>query len=205
MLSQGIAYVHAGQELLRSTSMDRNSYDSGDWFNRIDWTGRDNGFGSGLPPREDNASSWPLMRPLLARADAIRPRPADIAFTRDAFLDLLRIRSSTTLLRLRTAEDVRTRLRLLGTGPQQQPLLLAGHVDGRDYPGARFRELLYLVNAAASAQVLAADTLAGRDWRLHPVHLAAGAADARAAAARADPATGRFEVPARTAVVFVVH
>jgi hypothetical protein len=37
------------------------------------------------------------------------------------------------------------------------------------------------------------------------VHLAAGAADARAAAARADTATGRFEVPARTAVVFVVH
>ena len=38
--SQGIAYFHAGMELLRSKSLDRNSFDSGDWFNRIDWTGR---------------------------------------------------------------------------------------------------------------------------------------------------------------------
>ena len=47
--SQGIAYFHAGMELLRSKSMDRNSYDSGDWFNRVDWTLQDNFFGSGLP------------------------------------------------------------------------------------------------------------------------------------------------------------
>jgi pullulanase len=38
--SQGIAYFHAGVEMLRSKSMDRNSYDSGDWFNRLDWTSR---------------------------------------------------------------------------------------------------------------------------------------------------------------------
>ncbi|RYF04574.1 MAG: DUF3372 domain-containing protein [Oxalobacteraceae bacterium] len=30
--SQGIAYFHAGQDILRSKSLDRNSYDSGDWF-----------------------------------------------------------------------------------------------------------------------------------------------------------------------------
>jgi pullulanase len=48
--SQGIAYFHAGIETLRSKSMDRNSYDSGDWFNRLDWTFQDNFFGSGLPP-----------------------------------------------------------------------------------------------------------------------------------------------------------
>ena len=38
MFSQGIAYFHAGIEGLRSKSLDRNSFDSGDWFNRIDWT-----------------------------------------------------------------------------------------------------------------------------------------------------------------------
>ena len=40
-LSQGVAYFHAGVELLRSKSMDQNSYNSGDWFNRLDWTGQD--------------------------------------------------------------------------------------------------------------------------------------------------------------------
>jgi len=39
---------------------------------------------------------------------------------------------------------------------------------------------------------------------LHPVHLAAGAADTRAAQATYDAGSGTFTIPARTAVVFVV-
>ncbi len=205
LLSQGIAYVHAGQELLRSKSMDRNSYDSGDWFNRIDWTGQDNYFGTGLPPREDNFSSWPLMQPVLARAAQIKPRPQDIAFARDAFLDLLRIRASSTLLRLRTAEDIKARLTLHNTGPQQNPVVLVGHVDGRGYAGARFAELLYLVNVDTAAQTLTLPALKGKSWALHPVQAAAAAADGRAKAAAVEAASGRFEVPPRTAVVFVVN
>ncbi|RZL32658.1 MAG: DUF3372 domain-containing protein, partial [Rubrivivax sp.] len=46
--SQGVAYFHAGTDTLRSKSLDRNSYDSGDWFNRLDWSYADNGFGAGL-------------------------------------------------------------------------------------------------------------------------------------------------------------
>jgi pullulanase len=81
--SQGIAYFHAGIEMLRSKSMDRNSYDSGDWFNRLDWRFEDNHWGSGLPPKQDNAELWPLLQPLLADP-AIKPTPAQIRFTRDA-------------------------------------------------------------------------------------------------------------------------
>ncbi|ONM18908.1 pullulanase-type starch debranching enzyme1 [Zea mays] len=33
-LSQGIPFFHAGDEILRSKSLDRDSYDSGDWFNK---------------------------------------------------------------------------------------------------------------------------------------------------------------------------
>ena len=66
-LSQGVAYFHAGMELLRSKSLDRNSFDSGDWFNRIDWTATDNHFGTGLPPAPENGRDYALLRPLLAR------------------------------------------------------------------------------------------------------------------------------------------
>ena len=52
------------------------------------------------------------MQPLLA-ASALKPTPADIAWTRDAFLDLLRIRASTPLFRLRTADDVQHAAALL--------------------------------------------------------------------------------------------
>ena len=69
-LGQGPMFWHAGTDLLRSKSLDRNSFNSGDWFNRIDWTGRTNTFGSGLPPAPDNEAKWPFFRPLLAEPGA---------------------------------------------------------------------------------------------------------------------------------------
>ncbi len=205
LFSQGVPYVHAGQELLRSKSLDRNSFDSGDAFNRIDWSATDNYFGTGLPPGDDNRSSWPLMKPLLDRAADIKPQAGDLRFARDTFMDLLRIRASTSLLRLRTAQDVQRRLRFFNTGPDQLPTLVVGHVDGKGYAGGRFRELLYVVNVDTRDQAITVDPIKGRAWSLHPVHRAATAADKRAAAATTEPASGRLQVPARTAVVFVVQ
>ncbi len=202
--SQGIAYFHAGGELLRSKSLDRNSFDSGDWFNRIDWTAQGNHFGSGLPPKPDNGEDWPLMRPLLADA-RIRPRAADIGFVRDAFLDLLRIRSGSTLFRLRTAADIRARLRFPNSGPAQNPAVMVGHLDGNGYAGANFREVLYLVNVSAETQTLWLPEQAGKRYALHPVQAATTATDQRPRReAQYNPRTGRFTVPARTAIVYVM-
>ncbi len=201
--SQGVAYFHAGQEMLRSKSMDRNSYDSGDWFNRIDWTFSDNYFGTGLPPRRDNFVSWPVIKPLLADA-SIKPTPAEIRWTRDAFLDLLKIRAGTALLRLSSADDIKARLRFHNTGPAQLPTVIAGHLDGRGLAGAGFAELLYLINVDKVAQTLTIDALKGRRFVLHPVHRAAGAADQRATTASYVAEGGRFTIPPRTAVVWVV-
>jgi pullulanase len=202
--SQGIAYFHAGQEILRSKSLDRNSYDSGDWFNRLDWRLQDNGFGAGLPPARDNKDHWAVMQPLLAASAAIKPTPADIAWSRDAFFDLLRIRASTPLFRLRSAEDVQQRLSFHNTGSAQTATLLVGHLDGAGLDGANFAELVYLINADAAAQSVRIGALADKGFVLHPVHALAGAADGRAANASYTPGTGTFIVPARTAVVFVV-
>jgi len=201
--SQGVAYFHAGVDTLRSKSFDKNSFDSGDWFNRLDWTYTDNGFGAGLPPKADNADQWALERPLLADA-SLKPTPADIAWTRDAFRDLLRIRASTALLHLATAADVRRRLSFPNSGPQQEPTVLAELLEGRGLPGARFGAVLVLLNADKAAHTLALPELRGRHWALHPVHRAAQAADRRIAQeARADDSTGRFTLPARSAVVFI--
>lgn len=202
--SQGVAYFHAGIDTLRSKSLDRNSYDSGDWFNRIDWSYRDNGYAAGLPPQGDNGANWDVMRPLLANP-GIAPSEADIRWTRDAFRDLMRIRGSSTLFRMRTAEEIRQRLRFRNTGSTQVPTVLAGHLDGRGHAGAGFRELLYFVNVDTVAQTLTLPEDAGKPWRLHPVHSASDAADRRARQATVETATGRFVLPPRTAVVFVVR
>src|SRR6185436_14817294 len=97
------------------------------------------------PPSRDNADNWPYAKPLLANA-LLKPAAADIAWTRDAFRDLLRIRKSSTLLRLRTAEDIKARLSFLNTGSSQEATVLVGRLDGVGYPGANFNELVYLIN-----------------------------------------------------------
>ncbi len=202
--SQGVAYFHAGVEILRSKSLDRNSYDSGDWFNRLDFTYTDNHFGTGLPPEADNSSNYPLTGPLLRDA-SIRPSPADIRWTRDAFLDLLRIRDSSTLLRMRSAEDIRTRLSFPNAGPDQNPLVMVGHIDGNGYEGGRFRELIYLVNVDKETHVLQLANQRGKRYVLHPVQRGSGAADRRALDSAYLRASGTFRVPPRTAVVYVVE
>jgi pullulanase len=200
--SQGVAYFHAGIDTLRSKSLDRNSFNSGDWFNRIDWSYQDNYFGSGLPPADDNGKDWPLLRPLLANA-AIKPAPADIAFARDAFRDLLRIRASSTLFRMRSADEIERRLRFFNTGSKQEPTVIAAHLDGRGYPGAGFRGISYLINVDKVAHAVSDPLARGKRMRLHPVQAAPEAADKRAMQARFDSATGSFTIPARSAVVFV--
>ncbi|PUE46833.1 alpha-1,6-glucosidase [Limnohabitans sp. 2KL-1] len=207
--SQGVAYFHAGQDILRSKSLDGNSYDSGDWFNRLDWTYQHNHFGTGLPPAQDNGHLWPLMRELLADP-ALQPTPADIAFARDAVRDLLKIRASSTLLRLPTAQDIEQRLRFFNVGPTQNPAVIAVHLDGKALnghvlQGANFDAMVLLINVDTRAHTVADSAQRGQALSLHPVHLHAQAADRRpAVAARFDPATGQFEVPARTAMAWVL-
>ncbi|MES2858033.1 MAG: alpha-1,6-glucosidase domain-containing protein [Pseudomonadota bacterium] len=200
--SQGVAYFHAGTDVLRSKSLDRNSFDSGDWFNRLDWTYEDNGFAAGLPPRQDNGKDWELVAPVLRNPDA-KPSPREIAWMRDAFRDLLRIRSSTSLFRLRSADEVQRRLAFRNVGQGQNPLVIAGHLDGAGIVGP-FRELLYFINVSPHAQTLALPGEAGKAYALHPLQASPEAADQRARDARYVAAAGRFDIPGRTAVVFVV-
>ena len=200
--AQGVAYYHAGIDVLRSKSLDRNSFNSGDWFNRIDWTYRDNHFGSGLPPADDNGKDWPLLKPLLLDA-AIKPTPADIAFARDAFRDLLAIRASSTLFRLPTAAEVRQRLRFFNTGSTQIPTVAAAHLDGRGLAGAGFAGITYVINVDIVGHTVTDPDAVGKRMHLHPVFLSDRVADKRATQATFDGATGAFTIPPRTAVVFV--
>ena len=203
-LSQGISYYHAGMEGLRSKSLDRNSFDSGDWFNRIDWRFSDNYFGSGLPPKTDNGSNYALYKPLLANA-AIKPAAADIRWMRDVFFELLRIRKSTRLLRLVSSEAIKQRLHFLNTGSTQVPTVIAAVLDGRDLDDAGFTRLAYFINVDVVAHTVSAPDEAHKRYVLHPVQRAKNAADKRVFDSRFDSATGAFTVPARSAVVYVVE
>ncbi len=70
VLGQGVPFMHAGSDMLRSKSLDRNSYNSGDWFNTLDFSQQMNNFGVGLPPAGPNQSNWIIMQPFLADPSA---------------------------------------------------------------------------------------------------------------------------------------
>ena len=133
----------------------------------------------------------------------IKPACVLIRWTRDAFADLLLIRASSSLFRLRTAADVQARLSFHNLGPDQEPTVLVGQLDGRAYPGAGFTELVYLINVDKLAHRLDIEALKDKAYQLHPVHRSTAAADRRAAEASYSAASGSFTIPARTAVVFV--
>ncbi len=117
-LSQGVSFWHGGSDMLRSKSLDRNSYDSGDWFNLLDFTMTDNGFGRGLPPEGDNGDKWQYMRPLLGDP-SLKPAPADIERASAMAQDLLRLRYSSPLFRLGDAAQIQQKVTFPVSGTRQ--------------------------------------------------------------------------------------
>lgn len=201
--SQGVAYYHAGSDVLRSKSMDGNSYNSGDWFNRLDWSYTSNNFGVGLPVSGNQDLAKLFLAPSVVAN--YTPGKAQIEAARDMFRDMLKIRYSSTLFRMRTADEIKSRLRFYNTGTAQEPTVLAGRLDGSGYAGANFKAVLYFVNVDAKAHTLNIAEEVGKSWTLHPVQAAATAADARAKTASYTATSGSFAIPARTAVVFVMN
>lgn len=199
---QGPLMWHAGADFLRSKSGDRNSYDSGDWFNRLDFSLRDNGFGAGLPPARDNLAAWPVLRPLLADP-ALKPGPDHLARAHDAALDLLRVRASSRLFRLGRADAVRARLSFPVSGTRaQRPGVVVMLLDDRvgDPVDDRWAAILVAVNATAGPVTQPVPQASGEPWVLHPVLAAGSDAVTRASGCH----DGVLTLPAWTAAVFVL-
>jgi pullulanase len=203
MYSQGVPFFHAGSDMLRSKSMDRNSYNSGDWFNRLDFTYQTNNFGVGLPPAGDNSAQWDLMRPLLAD-ESLQASEADILANVNSFRDMLRVRYSTPLFRLQTADEIMQRLTFHNTGAEQVPGVIVMHIAdtvGDDLDPAH-DAVVVVFNATPDELTFTVDALAGQAFALHPA-LADGS-DAVLASASYDSESGTFTVPAISAAVYVL-
>ncbi|MDE2160488.1 MAG: DUF3372 domain-containing protein, partial [Burkholderiales bacterium] len=202
LMAQGIPFIHAGDELLRSKAFDQDSYNSGDWFNRIDWSGQTNYIATmGLPPAPENSANWPVMTPLLQQPN-IAPTPADIAASYGAVLDLLKVRRSSTMFRLPSAAQINACVSFPDAAAQQDGLIVmrigaAGVSCGDD----AYKNIVVLVNANSAAQGYAVAALAGHAFMLHPVQ--AAGSDPVVKGASYVAASGTFNVPARTVAVFV--
>ncbi len=203
-LGQAPAFWAAGTELLRSKSLDRDSYNSGDWFNAIDWTGNWHQFGRGLPPWGPNGSAWERMAPLLRLPD-IRPSKQIILQSRQMHLDLLRLRKAHPLLTLGSAELIRQAVSFPGLDTTCQPGLICMLVDGAalrgEAGGGPDSAVLVVFNASPHLVEKSLDVLKGRDFLLSPVQ--AEGSDDTVKASSWNKETGSFGVPPRTTAVFV--
>ncbi len=204
-LGQSPCLWAGGSELLRSKSLDACSCDSGDHFNAIDWSGRSNGWGRGLPPAGRNFDRWVIQAGLLARPD-LTPSPSDIASARAQALDLLRARRSTPLLCLGRTDLVRERVSFPVCGPSAQPGVIIMVVDdgaGEGDIDPALDGVLVVINATPREVTQRLDTQVGRLFTLCDAQ--AQGADPIVKATRFDPTTGTVTVPARTAAVLIEH
>ena len=198
VLGQGPGFVALGTERLRSKSLDRNSYNSGDWFNQIRWNPEDgNGFGIGLPPAEDNEDKWPWAAPLLADPSLIPPAEI-MELTAARYAELLRIRRSSPVFGLPTAAEVERRLTFPLGGPAESPGVIVMCLDGSGLD-PQWSTVVVVFNATEDPAVETVPDLAGLHLVLHPELLASADKLLRTASA----AGGVLTVPARSVAVFV--
>ena len=204
LLAQGVPFLHMGAEMLRSKSMERDSYDSGDWYNKVDFTYETNNWNVGLPRADKDGDNYPVIEGIIDDA-SIAPQKAHIEATVSHVLEMLRIRKSSRLFRLTTGADVTARVDFHNTGADQIPGLIVmsitdGTCAGTDLDPA-LDGVVVLFNANDEDQTfsLAGTGLAGTTgYVLHDVQ--ASSADTTVQAAGFDAAG--FFVPARTTAVF---
>jgi pullulanase-type alpha-1,6-glucosidase len=199
-LAQGVPFFMAGDELLRSKSGDRNSYNSGDWFNRIDWTRQSNGWGSGLPPARDNEEVWSILQPALADPN-LKPDSTDIEGTFRHTLEMLLIRKSTGLFRLRTAAEIKKAVSFYNVGPDQVPGLIVERIVNPQKACFPVAEAVVLVNATPQTQTFSSPDFRRRTLLLHPVQAFSNDPVVRGSSFQGR--TGTFTIPARTTSVFI--
>lgn len=202
-LSQGVPFFHAGMDMLRSKSFDGNSFNSGDWFNMLDFSYNSTRWGVGLPLQGNNGSNWPQMIPMLNNAN-ITPNNAAISNTVLHMQEMLKIRQSSPLFRLQTEQQVMDRLTFQNVGPDQIPGLIVMTLSDKA-PLANldptYQQIVVLFNANDEAQTISNAAWQGQALTLHPIQAAGH--DPVVKTATFTSGTGAFTIPARTTAVFV--
>ncbi|MFZ6027951.1 MAG: pullulanase-type alpha-1,6-glucosidase [Chloroflexota bacterium] len=203
MLGQGIPFFDSGIELLRSKSMDRDSYNSGDWYNHLDYSYQTSNWGIGMPLYDVNKANLHLIRPRLLNP-LLSPDMGDILATRNHFIEMLQIRKSSPLFRLRTAEEVCQRVRFFNTGPGHIPGLIVMAIDDNaPFPDLDLQVDLIVVffNAENTPVRYTFCELENADLYPHPIQANSLDPVVRAASIKSDRYT--FIIPGRTTAVFI--
>lgn len=212
LLSQGVPFIQMGSDLLRSKSMSPNSYNAGDWFNKVDFTKQSNNWAVGLPPELRDGVTDDYVKTLFANPQT-KPEAADIARASAVFDEFLSIASGSPLFSLKTAQDVIDRVGFHDGGKTQVAGLIVmsiddgvGTVAGTDSTAradldANVDALVVVVNGTNAAKSAKINTATG--FTLHQTLKNSADSVVRTASFAVDGDAGVFTVPAYTTAVFV--
>tara|TARA_R110000737_G_scaffold43716_1_gene64235 strand:+ start:6664 stop:10716 length:4053 start_codon:yes stop_codon:yes gene_type:complete len=199
LLSQGIPFLHMGSDFIRSKSMDRNTYDAGDWFNQVDFTFETNNWNKGLPLAQDNQNNWATISEVSANPNSDFTT-TDVQLSAALFKEFLHIRSASKLFRLNSAEDIAQRIKFYNTGSQQIQGLIVMSLDdglGLDDIDSHNDAIVVLINGSASGQSFTLPNASGFTLHLSQQQ------SADTIVQSATFSSGTFNVPPLTTAVFV--
>ncbi|MGQ8363911.1 alpha-1,6-glucosidase domain-containing protein [Glaciecola sp. 1036] len=215
LMSQGIPFLQMGGDFLRSKSMDRNTYDAGDWFNYVDFTMETNNWNVGLPLAQDNEARWEEISQFMS-SPSRDASMTDIEFAAEVFQEYLTIRKDSPLFRLTTGDAIKARVGFHNLGDRQQQGLIAMSLDDGITEGAetqlddldpQYDAIMVVVNTGYDEKSITVATAAG--FELHTT--LANSVDTNVRGASFSDATdgeniqGTFTVPALTVAVFVKY
>ena len=203
LVSQGIPFFQLGGDLIRSKSMDRNSYDAGDWFNRIDYTKTMNNWNVGLPLAQDNQGAWSTISNLISNSNTTTMM-TDVMFSSAVFSEFMQIRQSSRLFRLTSGQDVIDRVGFHNTGlGQTQGLIVMSIDDGTGLTDldTSVDAIVVVINGTAEEQ--SRDVYTAEGFELHSIQQTSVDGVVQTASFTQAGDYGNFTVPARTTAVFV--
>ncbi|WP_084722430.1 pullulanase-type alpha-1,6-glucosidase [Photobacterium aquae] len=196
MLGQGVPFTHMGSELLRSKSMQRDSYDSGDWYNVVDFSMADNNWNKGLPRKDKDGDNYAIIEKVIASAGSFaQPSSKDIATMAEYYKELAALRQHYPLITLGSGKEVNKRVAFHNTGKDQIPGLIVMSIDNGTATGLDVDPavdgIVVVINASPTAQSVS--------WPTPVIRSARHVTDLAESAVYAD---GKITVPAWTPVVF---
>jgi pullulanase-type alpha-1,6-glucosidase len=207
LLSEGIPFTLAGSDLLRSKSLDRDSYNSGDWFNAIHWDLSTNGFGRGLPINltgEGDSDTTIKARAisLLGRA-TLKPTAAEMTKSSKLYQELLKVRYSSPLFRLATGANVTKRVKFLNGGSKAKLGFIVEQIldtgKGITNIDKKYKSVVIVYNTTSKAVSYTVKALKSATFILNPVQAASVDSVVKTSKFKA----GVFTVPALTVAVFM--
>ncbi|AJW28918.1 pullulanase [Chania multitudinisentens RB-25] len=175
LLGQGLAFDQQGSELLRSKSFTRDSYDAGDWYNRVDYSYQDNNYNVGMPRASDDGDNYDVISSV---KDAVAtPGQSEIIQMTAFYQELTQLRHSSPLITLGSGSEVMKRVDFRNTGTAQQLGLLVMTIDDGTQAGndldPQADALVVVINAAPEARTF--NDFAGENLSLSALQQALGA------------------------------